>query len=300
MECEELKRYLKDVYELEKQLYSLRQIEKLYVKELDTVNEECNTLYLYEPLFGEAPIIDWDGSQKENKTILTPEELLDLDNIFLSILFPQAYPYERWDLANYQKELEDKNVKRSFFKKTFDTAVYNNGTMLFNCIVDYYTNHYNNDIEKKRTILQPLCDKIKKEYSEQILVTISNSEKLLTQLYAQDIIHPKYRNFLAIAQIYEYFDTGRCIELVGANGAYNLYEQELRQNTIIDRLDVIVSQLQMLNRTMAYVASAISESNSILRNISSTLRSIETNTALTAYNSQCIAHNTRIASQYVL
>ncbi len=300
MECEELKRYLKDVYELEKQLYSLRQIEKLYVKELDTVNEECNTLYLYEPLFGEAPIIDWDGSQKENKTILTPEELLDLDNIFLSILFPQAYPYERWDLANYQKELENKHVKRSLFKKTFDTAVYNNGTMLFNCIVDYYTNHYNNDIEKKRTILQPLCDKIKKEYSEQILVTISNSEKLLTQLYAQDIIHPKYRNFLAIAQIYEYFDTGRCIELVGANGAYNLYEQELRQNTIIDRLDVIVSQLQMLNRTMAYVASAISESNSILRNISSTLRSIETNTALTAYSSQCIAHNTRIASQYVL
>lgn len=300
MECEELKRYLKDVYELEKQLYSLRQIEKLYVKELDSVNEECNTLYLYEPLFGEAPIIDWDGSQKENKTILPPEELLDLDNIFLSILFPQAYPYERWDLANYQKELEDKNVKRSFFKKTFDTAVYNNGTMLFNCIVDYYTNHYNNDIEKKRTILQPFCDKIQKEYSEQILVTISNSEKLLTQLYAQDIIHPKYRNFLAIAQIYEYFDTGRCIELVGPNGAYNLYEQELRQNTIIDRLDVIVSQLQMLNRTMAYVASAISESNSILRNISSTLRSIDTNTALTAYNSQCIAHNTRIASQYVL
>lgn len=298
MECEELKRYLKDVYELEKQLYSLRQIEKLYVNELDSVNEECNTLYLYEPLFGEAPIIDWDGSQKENQTILPPEKLLDLDNIFLSILFPQAYPYERWDLANYQKELEDKNVKRSFFKKTFDTAVYNNGTMLFNSIVDYYTNHYNNDIEKKRTILQPFCDKIQKEYSEQILVTISNSEKLLTQLYAQDIIHPKYRNFLAIAQIYEYFDTGRCIELVGANGAYNLYEQELRQNTIIDRLDVIVSQLQMLNRTMAYVASAISESNSILRNISSTLRSIDANTALTAYNSQCIAYNTNIANRY--
>lgn len=86
----------------------------------------------------------------------------------------------------------------------------------------------------------------------------------------------------------------------GPNGAYNLYESELRQNIIINKLAEIITQLERLNYTMGTVCAAIQESNYLLNNISSTLGRIEANTALTAYNSQCIAHNTRIANTYVV
>ena len=37
----------------------------------------------------------------------------------------------------------------------------------------------------------------------------------------------------AMCTMYEYFVTGRCDKLSGADGAYNLYETEVRQNIII-------------------------------------------------------------------
>ncbi|MBQ6786734.1 MAG: hypothetical protein IJO85_03310 [Lachnospiraceae bacterium] len=293
MEYEELKSYLKDVYEVEKQLFSLRAIANMYENEIDRLNEECNTVYNMEVILG-----DDSSLFRQRIAVAPPNALYEIDNLYMPIMFEQRYPCRRWKLYDDIKKLEKQNKKFSLFMNI--NKLYDKGGVLYDAIIEYYTSHYNKDLEAKRNIYLPFCEKTTKEYTEQVLESLSTSEKLLTQLYAQDIIHPKYRNFLAIAQIYEYFDTGRCSELIGPNGAYNLYESELRQNIIIDRLDQIITQLQMLNRTMAYVASAINESNSILRDISSSLGRIEANTALVAYNSQCIAHNTRIASQYVL
>lgn len=248
MEYEELRSYLKDVYEIEKQLHSLREVANLYENEIDWYNEEFKKLYEGEVLLG-------DRKQILNE-VNPPEQLLEVGSVLSYTPWRIMEPPipKRWNwfetIAPYLKPYE----KRSLFSKRVDfkgtTAIFMQGTELFNQVFDCYTRLYNNDLEKRNAMMRPVCEKRTQEYTEQILATISNSEKLLTQLYAQDIIHPKYRNFLAIAQIYEYFDTGRCTELGGANGAYNLYESELRQNIIIDRLDVIVSQLQMLNRTI--------------------------------------------------
>lgn len=145
---------------------------------------------------------------------------------------------------------------------------------------------------------KPLANHLKQQLNDEILPQEEQTQKLLAHVYSTNTIHPKYRNFVAIAQILEYLDTGRCTELGGPNGAYNLYEQELRQNIIIDKLDQIINQLDRLNRTMGYVASAITQSNRLLGDISSSLGRIEANTALTAYNTQCIANNTSIANRY--
>lgn len=68
----------------------------------------------------------------------------------------------------------------------------------------------------------------------------------LEKLYQIGWIFPKYHNFVAVCSFYEYFLTGRCAELAGPDGAYNLYESELRQNIIINSLETIVNELESI------------------------------------------------------
>ena len=55
---------------------------------------------------------------------------------------------------------------------------------------------------------------------------VSQISNTLDSVYSLDIIHPKYRNMVAVIRILEYFDSGRCTALTGAYGAYNKYEDE--------------------------------------------------------------------------
>lgn len=71
--------------------------------------------------------------------------------------------------------------------------------------------------------------------------------------YSADVIFPKYRNIEAMTTMYEYFETGRCTSLKGPDGAYNLYETELRSKAIIGKLDVVSDKLDVISdqlRTM--------------------------------------------------
>lgn len=73
---------------------------------------------------------------------------------------------------------------------------------------------------------------------------LAETESILQSLYDTEILFPKYRNFPAVCMFYEYFASGRCSKLAGPNGAYNLYESELRQNLIINQLDTIMGSLE--------------------------------------------------------
>ena len=95
-------------------------------------------------------------------------------------------------------------------------------------------------------------------------------------LYSQNIVYSKYRNLIAIATIYEYFESGRCCELEGSNGAYNLYENELRANIIIGSLSQIISDIQQIKNGQYALYQELSRSNKLLE-------SIADNTQLTAY-----------------
>ena len=101
----------------------------------------------------------------------------------------------------------------------------------------------------------------------------------------------KYRNFVAISQIYEYFASGRVTELEGPNGAYNLFENEMRQNVIIYELNEILQHLEEIKKYQRMTYDAIMDANRLLANI-------EKNTAVSAFNSSVIAENTNIMRRY--
>lgn len=76
---------------------------------------------------------------------------------------------------------------------------------------------------------------------------------LLKLAYSADIVFPKYRNIEAMTTMYEYFETGRCVSLKGPDGAYNLYEAELRSKAIIGRLDVVSDKLDVISDQLSAI-----------------------------------------------
>ena len=125
-------------------------------------------------------------------------------------------------------------------------------------------------------------------YSEEVAdyVNRSNTERdvlfdakwklqaALRNLYEEGIIYPKYQNLVAVSTIYEYLASGRCDRLEGPNGAYNLYEMELRQNIVIGQLSTITEHLEQIKEnqyTLYYeIQSANNNSASMLSSISRT------------------------------
>lgn len=125
------------------------------------------------------------------------------------------------------------------------------------------------------------------------------SETVLRDYYAPDYIYPKYRNLPAITSIYEYLASGRCDELTGPNGAYNLYESELRQNLIINQLSTIISNLEQIRQNQFMLYQEVAKINATTYRIASEISDISGYTfeltrlsALNAYYSAVTAANT--------
>lgn len=122
----------------------------------------------------------------------------------------------------------------------------------------------------------------------------------LNEYYCKNIIYPKYQgNIVALCQFYEYLDSGRCSSLEGHEGAYNIYEMELRQNVIISKLDTVINRLDSIQKNQYYLYQEIAKCNSnvkILKNATiknvELLKGIEQNTAMSSYYNQLTAQNT--------
>lgn len=126
----------------------------------------------------------------------------------------------------------------------------------------------------------------------------------LENLYDVNIIYPKYRNLVAVTTIYEYLASGRCDTLEGADGAYNLYEMELRQNIIIGQLSSVLDSLEQIKNNQFTLYNEIEESN---RKSAELLSDIADNTKFSAYANEetakanaAIAQNTEATKYYTL
>lgn len=75
---------------------------------------------------------------------------------------------------------------------------------------------------------------------------LAETQEVLKNLYSADVIYPKYRNLPALTSIYEYLITGRCEELTGPHGAYNLYEDEVRKDMIISQMNQVIQNLEQI------------------------------------------------------
>jgi len=283
---QELIDYFKDVFELESQIYTYERIEPAYTKILSYIGIPQQLRFAH-----------FDSIKRK---------MVDgMDNLLTSIptIYGERLEYTDkpgWTNTQEYKDIVTKKTKThsiAFLKISSSKTTYDYDEKK---LKDYFAKCLEQESLKIAQNEKPLRHHLEKEYEELIIKPKKEAKALLEKLYSKNIIFPKYRNFAIVAQIYEYLLSGRCDQLEGPYGAYNLYESELRQNIIINRLDEIIIQLERLNSTMGTMCGAIHETNYLLGNISRTLGRIEANTALTAYNSQCIAHNTRIASQYVL
>ncbi len=120
---------------------------------------------------------------------------------------------------------------------------------------------------------------------------LSTLENALEQLYAENVIFPKYRNLVAVTAINEYFMSGRCDKLEGPDGAYNLYEMELRQNIIIAQLSSIIDNLEQIRNNQYSLYEELQKSNYTINEILSETRRMKETSKLTA----CFAGVTALA-----
>ncbi len=118
----------------------------------------------------------------------------------------------------------------------------------------------------------------------------------LSILYSLDVIYPKYRGMVPVCSFYEYLCSGRCNKLEGHEGAYNIYEMELRQNIIIAKLDSIIYKLDQIKDNQYILYTKLNDINknvSLMYNtVIAQLDNIETNSYIMAYNSYITAKNT--------
>lgn len=150
-------------------------------------------------------------------------------------------------------------------------------------------------------------------YKEHLLKTLNKinpqleeTKSALEELYSINIIHPKYRNLIAIASFLEYFETGRCTQLEGHEGAYNIFENEVRLDMIITNQNQIIESLDQVKQNQYTLYTAIIESQRQIQGIGCKMNTIMSlaeqtaqNSEIIAYNSKCSADNTNALSNYI-
>ena len=157
------------------------------------------------------------------------------------------------------------------------------------------TNAENAKRQAERAILQANIDAVERQ-------SVS-SRATLDRLYSANIVHPKYRNLSAVSSLYEYIDTGRCAQLEGSAGAYNLFENEVRLDHILLKLDDVIEKLDSIRQGQYQLYTAITEGSqrteSLLESVAQEVKYVsasgqETAKRLTdmAASEEIIAYNT--------
>lgn len=205
--------------------------------------------------------------------------------------------------ANEEKEARYKTAMKAYEKKKAEAE-------------EEYRKKYGEYLDQKEEAEEKYQEEARKadlayikaaEQVKQLDAPLSETKALLEKLYSADIIFPKYRNMVAMCTMYEYFASGRCTELTGANGAYNLYESELRQNIIINQLENVNANLEQVKQNQYILYQGIAETNQTLRDISADVKNIVNATydiavssRITAYCSQITAANAQAQTYLAL
>lgn len=146
----------------------------------------------------------------------------------------------------------------------------------------------NNELAKKKVL----------EQEHSILYgRYQKTQETLRRFYDVGVIYGKYRHdFAAVASFLDYFQSGRCSTLGenrGGDGAYNLYESELRQNIIINKLDQVLSKLDQIRDNQYSLACAIQEGNRMSQRLVQATERLAIAGEQTARNSEIAAYNSQ-------
>ncbi len=165
--------------------------------------------------------------------------------------------------------------------------------------IEKYNADYDNYLKEKKQVEEQYekdlaeYNRVLKDYNakrKEMTVKHEKAYKELTtaldNLYAENIIFSKYRNLIAITSINEYLLSGRCDKLEGPDGAYNIYENELRQNTIIGQLSYIINDLEQIRQNQYTLYQELQESNRMVNDIIYDIENLKSDTKLLAYFSK--------------
>ena len=150
---------------------------------------------------------------------------------------------------------------------------------------------YNSDVAAdKSRVDRELIRKNKLEELYRILnKKHSESKELLDCLYTRSGIYQKYRSIVAACSFYEYFQSGRCDEFEGPNGAYNKFEEEARLNLIISKLDDVVERLDRIENNQHTLHTSITEGNQMIKKLVSNANAISKKVDFIASQSEIAA-----------
>ncbi len=158
--------------------------------------------------------------------------------------------------------------------------------------------HIREKNEKVKYWIKEETEALQNEYNK-LSRKLEETQDTLLQMYSLDVIFPKYRNIIAVSSFYEYLLSGRCDKLEGAEGAYNIFESELRMNLIINKIDDVIKHLEKIEQHQYMLYSAIQENNKQVNQLSGELTmlvnnscQIEENTRMTEYYAWISARNT--------
>lgn len=149
--------------------------------------------------------------------------------------------------------------------------------------------------------------KLREEIDKKLETPHQQSLDIREKFYARDVLYPKYQNLPALTSIYEYFITGRCEELIGPHGAYNMYEDEMRKDTVISQLNPVIANLEQIkqNQYMLYqqvkaIQNTASEIGNELAQVRGYTAALTELSAMNAYYNAVSARNSRIMTAYHL
>lgn len=220
--------------------------------------------------------------------------------LIAGVIFLIAGIYYAYKVINNKREYQIKNtdLQRKYEQEAEKVKEYNTQQeKAFEHQLAQYEK--DQDAANKAYIQEQERYSIAKQASMQLEQSLDETKDTLTKLYALDIIFPKYRNLIAMTTMYEYLASGRCSELKGPNGAYNIYESELRQNIIIGELSAVMTKLEEIKQNQYVLYSEVRKTNKALSDISSDIQMLLNQTAeisaaskIAAFCSQITAQNT--------
>lgn len=174
----------------------------------------------------------------------------------------------------------------------FTWKTYSNCSKSYQKKLDEYYDKVKKDLDRVE------LENKKKEYYaiENNIFANTHDETLknLKNLYSSDWLYPKYQNLVAVTSILEYIESGRCDSLTGPNGAYNIFENELKMNTIINKLDRIIENLSAIKENQFILYQEMNYANqkmdAMFSNIENEFQRIASNidshTSALNYNSE--------------
>lgn len=234
-----------------------------------------------EPIFKTPGLLNKKKVAEENARILSEHDkkMMEYQGAFRS--YEEEYDVFLKELENKRQQFreEHSDALKEAQKKLIDAKAVNNDTVqLEHMPSGVAKNLIQNEIDEATDLLQRLIH-------------------TKTAYYNTNIVFQKYQNMVALTTFYEYLLSGRCSKLEGADGAYNIYEQEIRADRIIAKLDDILKALENIQQNQYMLYSIMRDVNENLRNLNRTtdlavnsLQRIEDTTARIEYNAEETAY----------